>query len=134
MVVRGARFLASPSVISALPSCCLQHRQCERPRVRLTRVPLPDSQLRADVRSIPRLGLTKCERREAFGIFWTCNESAARAGAHLHVPEQLAHGRDCTSPDEQLSSLRDELLDGLRGSAGDVLDRGGHAVIPILAV
>jgi len=35
---------------------------------------------------------------------------------------------------EQVASPRDELLDGLRGSAGDFLDRGGHAVIPILAM
>jgi hypothetical protein len=44
-------------------------------------------------------------------------------------------GRDrCTSPGEQVASPRDELLDGLRRSAGDFLDRGGHAVIPILAM
>jgi len=42
--------------------------------------------------------------------------------------------RCCTSPGEQVASPRDELLDGLRGSAGDFLDRGGHAVIPILAM
>src|ERR1700704_5114831 len=42
--------------------------------------------------------------------------------------------RCCTSPGEQIASPRDELLDGLRGSAGDFLDRGGHAVIPILAM
>jgi hypothetical protein len=40
----------------------------------------------------------------------------------------------CTSLGEQVASPRDELLDGLRGSAGDFLDRGGHAVIPILAM
>src|SRR6478672_10961272 len=40
-------------------------------------------------------------------------------------------GPCCTSLCEQVASLRDELLDGLRGSAGDLLDRGGHAVIPI---
>ena len=34
----------------------------------------------------------------------------------------------------QDASPRDELLDGLRGSAGDLLDRGGPAVIPILAM
>ena len=39
-----------------------------------------------------------------------------------------------TSLGEQVKVSRDELLDGLRGLAGDVLDRGGHAVIPILAV
>jgi len=42
--------------------------------------------------------------------------------------------RCCTSRGEQVASPRDELLDGLRGSAGDFLDRGGHAVIPILAM
>jgi hypothetical protein len=42
--------------------------------------------------------------------------------------------RCCTSPGEQVASPSDELLDGLRGSAGDFLDRGGHAVIPILAM
>jgi hypothetical protein len=35
---------------------------------------------------------------------------------------------------KKVASPRDELLDGLRGSAGDFLDRGGHAVIPILAM
>ena len=42
--------------------------------------------------------------------------------------------RCCTSLGEQVASPRDELLDGLRGSAGDFLDRGSHAVIPILAM
>ena len=42
--------------------------------------------------------------------------------------------RCCTSLGEQVALPRDELLDGLRGSAGDFLDRGGHAVIPILAM
>ena len=42
--------------------------------------------------------------------------------------------RCCRSPGEQVASPRAELLDGLRGSAGDFLDRGGHAVIPILAM
>jgi hypothetical protein len=40
----------------------------------------------------------------------------------------------CTSLGEQVALPRDELLDGLRGSAGDFLDRGGNAVIPILAM
>jgi hypothetical protein len=40
----------------------------------------------------------------------------------------------CTSFGEQVALPRDELLDGLRGSAGDFLDRGGHAVIAILAM
>ena len=35
---------------------------------------------------------------------------------------------------EQVAVPRDELLDGLRGPAGDFLDGGGHAVIPILAM
>src|SRR6516165_11619253 len=42
--------------------------------------------------------------------------------------------RCCTSLGEQVALPRDELLDGLRGSAGDFLDGGGHAVIPILAM
>jgi hypothetical protein len=42
--------------------------------------------------------------------------------------------RCCTSPGEQVALPRDELLDGLRGPAGDLLDRGGQAVIPILAM
>ena len=42
--------------------------------------------------------------------------------------------RCCMSPGEQVAVPRDELLDGLRGSAGDFLDGGGHAVIPILAM
>src|SRR5215831_9792190 len=42
--------------------------------------------------------------------------------------------RYCTSLGEQVALPRDELLDGLRGSAGDFLDGGGHAVIPILAM
>src|SRR5215469_17365712 len=42
--------------------------------------------------------------------------------------------RCCTSLGEQVAMPRDELLDGLRGSAGDFLDAGGHAVIPILAM
>ena len=57
--MRSARFLTSPSVISALPSCCLRHRQCESPRVRSTRVPVPDSQRRADVRSDPPVGVER---------------------------------------------------------------------------
>lgn len=38
------------------------------------------------------------------------------------------------SPGEQVASPSDEFLDRLRGSAGDFLNRGSHAVIPILAV
>jgi hypothetical protein len=40
----------------------------------------------------------------------------------------------CASLGEQVALPRDELLHGFRGSAGDFLDRGGHAVIPILAM
>ena len=39
-----------------------------------------------------------------------------------------------TSLGEQVALPRDERLDGLRGPAGDFLDGGGHAVIPILAM
>ena len=42
--------------------------------------------------------------------------------------------RCCTLPGEQVALPCDELLDGFRGSAGDFLDRGSHAVIPILAM
>ena len=42
--------------------------------------------------------------------------------------------RCCTLPGEQVALPCDELLDGFRGQAGDFLDRGGHAVIPILAM
>ena len=42
--------------------------------------------------------------------------------------------RCCTLPGEQVAVPCDELLDGFRGPAGDFLDRGGHAVIPILAM
>jgi hypothetical protein len=42
--------------------------------------------------------------------------------------------RCSTSVGEQVALPRDELLDGLRGSAGDFLARGGDAVIPILAM
>jgi hypothetical protein len=48
------------------------------------------------------------------------------------LPTRLVGGLYVTR--EQVASPRDELLDGLRGSAGDFLDRGGHAVIPILAM
>jgi hypothetical protein len=47
-------------------------------------------------------------------------------------PRRAAH--PVTSLGEQVALPRDELLDGLRGSAGDFLDGGGHAVIPILAM
>ena len=46
----------------------------------------------------------------------------------------LAVLRCCTLLGEQVALPCDELLDGFRGSAGDFLDRGGHAVIPILAM
>src|SRR3954468_18112169 len=42
--------------------------------------------------------------------------------------------RCCRSCGEQVAPPRDELLDGLRWSAGDLLDRVGHTVIPILAM
>lgn len=42
--------------------------------------------------------------------------------------------RCCTSLGEQVALPRDELLDGLRGSAGEFFDRSGQAVIPILAM
>jgi len=43
-------------------------------------------------------------------------------------------GAEDASLGEQVASPRDERLDGLRGLAGDFLDRVGHAVIPIFAV
>jgi hypothetical protein len=41
---------------------------------------------------------------------------------------------DDLSLGEQVDMPPDELLDGLSGSAGDFLDRGGHAVIAVLAI
>src|SRR6195256_5069662 len=49
-------------------------------------------------------------------------------------PGGLLYFAAARSRSEEVAPLSDELLDGLRGSAGDFLDRGGHAVIPILAM
>jgi Zn-dependent alcohol dehydrogenase len=64
---------------------------------------------------------------------------AVEFGATDVVAERGTDGIDsalrcCTSLGEQVALPCDELLDGLRGSAGDFLDGGGHAVIPILAM
>jgi len=55
--------------------------------------------------------------------------------AGTSVPAWLVAVLRCrTLPGEQVALPCDELLDGFRGPAGDFLDRGGHAVIPILAM
>jgi len=69
---------------------------------------------------------------------------AASEGLRTVVLEEAVSGRAgaggrhvircCTSLGEQVALPRDELFDGFRGPAGDFLDGGGHAVIPILAM
>ena len=49
-------------------------------------------------------------------------------------PGRLAYFAPATSLGEEIFLPGDEFLNGLRGSASDVLDRGSHAVISVLPV
>jgi hypothetical protein len=77
----------------------------------------------------------ECMRDRRFGV--TVVRSGVTAticrSADLANPSGLLHFAR-VSLSEQVASPRDELLDGLRASAGDFLDSVGYPVIPILAM
>jgi hypothetical protein len=121
------RHPAGPKPLSCRAWTSESQRSCERPetfRIFPQRAAAPDHVRTCTFRS-------NC-RTVATGVFRGRRGCAGRNdGWFGRLVDVL---RCCTSPGEQVASLRDELLDGLRGSAGDFLDRGGHAVIPILAM
>ena len=73
----------------------------------------------------------QCTERCPLGSEGGCAEKAQFNSVNPG-PRRAAH--PVTLPGEQVAVPCDELLDGFRGPAGDFLDRGGHAVIPVLAV
>src|SRR4030095_9182816 len=90
-----------PSVISAVPWCCLQNRKCESLPIQIDAC--HPYQIVSDERTFARLPV---------GVNEVANVGETFRTSLLYVTRR------------QVGSPRAELLDGLRGSAGDFLDRG----------